>query len=380
MVTDYFNQRPYKVAARREIEVLSHAYTKAIEWGWADRHPFKGKLALPKEEPRTRYVEDWEILEMMSLEPRQKAGSVRAVQSFIRVMLLTGLRRVDLLRIQVDSVQEQGFVAHVGKSRNQLTFLWTQELWTAVSLAKNSRPAENSVWLFCKADGGGYFNEANGRADGWDSMWGRFVDRALLETKIVKRFTEHDLRARAVAAPLLRRSPISLAAHRKERRAITSRRSSSEGPNIVTVSAIGLQISPISAKYLAEVPVKEFIPASSVLPIHQKRRKMRISLATPPWADRQQIRALYEMARAMSRRTGNLHVVDHIVPLHHSLVCGLHVPANMRVVPERINAEKHNRFDPAEQELGASSTPALNLYPATLVLKNRVTESHSDST
>ena len=28
-------------------------------------------------------------------------------------------------------------------------------------------------------------------------MWGRFIDRVLAETKVTKRFTEHDLRAKA---------------------------------------------------------------------------------------------------------------------------------------------------------------------------------------
>lgn len=33
-----------KTAAKREIEVLSHAYTKAVEWGYLDSHPFRGEL------------------------------------------------------------------------------------------------------------------------------------------------------------------------------------------------------------------------------------------------------------------------------------------------------------------------------------------------
>lgn len=30
----------------------------------------------------------------------------------------------------------------------------------------------------------------------WDSMWQRFMDRVLKETKVTERFTEHDIRAK----------------------------------------------------------------------------------------------------------------------------------------------------------------------------------------
>lgn len=40
-------------------------------------------------------------------------------------------------------------------------------------------------------------DEERGTANGWDSMWGRFVERVLKETKVTERFTEHDLRASA---------------------------------------------------------------------------------------------------------------------------------------------------------------------------------------
>ena len=36
-------------------------------------------------------------------------------------------------------------------------------------------------------------------ANGWDSLWQRFMDRLLEETKIEQRFTEHDLRAKCAS-------------------------------------------------------------------------------------------------------------------------------------------------------------------------------------
>lgn len=105
-VYQYREQRTAKISAHREIEVLSHAYTKAVEWGWMRRHPFKGEVRLPGEPPRTRYVEDWELIEALSLTSVRKRGSVRAVQAYIRLKLLTGLRRSDLLRIRIADIRD----------------------------------------------------------------------------------------------------------------------------------------------------------------------------------------------------------------------------------------------------------------------------------
>lgn len=62
--------------------------------------------------------------------------------------------------------------------------------------------------------------------------------------------------------------------------------------------------------------------------------------ATPDWADMQAIKAMYKDARRLTRETGELHVVDHIVPKMGKTVCGLHVPANLRVIHWLENAQK----------------------------------------
>lgn len=55
-------------------------------------------------------------------------------------------------------------------------------------------------------------DEETGEAHGWDSMWQRFMDRVLTETKVTTRFTEHDLRAKCASdAPSLERARALLA-------------------------------------------------------------------------------------------------------------------------------------------------------------------------
>lgn len=83
-------------------------------------------------------------------------------------------------------------------------------------------------------------------------------------------------------------------------------------------------------------------PNKSTLRGRHYRRKRR--LATPPWADLAAIRALYKQAKELTRRTGVLHSVDHVLPLKGENVCGLHVHTNMQILTHRENMSKGNKF------------------------------------
>ena len=191
-----------KTAAHREIEVLSHAYTKAVEWGYIDRHPFKAEVRLEGESPRDRYVEDWEIIECLKLKSRQKKGSVKAIQAYIRLKIMTGMSRSDMLRLTSANIKDDGI--HIqrhktAKSTGKRTiYEWSPELRSIIEMVKAVRPAL-SPFLFCNRKGQGYIVEETGESHGWDSMWQRFIARVLKDTKVEVRFTEHDLRAKCAS-------------------------------------------------------------------------------------------------------------------------------------------------------------------------------------
>lgn len=195
--------KPAKTAAKREIEVLSHAFTKAVEWGLLKRHPFKGEVEIAGRPPRTRYVQDWEVIETLTLEPRRaKRCGVRMIKAYIRLKLLTALSKGDLLRLEpARHFKDDGIHVTRHKTANSTgkatIYEWTPERRAAVEEAKAVRPVHISPFLFCNAQGKGYVNEARGTTKAFDSQWSNYMTRVLKETAVTERFTEHDLRAKA---------------------------------------------------------------------------------------------------------------------------------------------------------------------------------------
>jgi hypothetical protein len=68
--------------------------------------------------------------------------------------------------------------------------------------------------------------------------------------------------------------------------------------------------------------------------------------ARPPWVRQHEVLGFWGLSRRMTDTTGVQHSVDHIVPLVHPLVCGLHCPANLRVAPLAENIRKSNNWWP----------------------------------
>jgi len=75
------------------------------------------------------------------------------------------------------------------------------------------------------------------------------------------------------------------------------------------------------------------------------RRSKKLN-AIPSWVDHVEVAAIYKRSKQIERRCGTKMHVDHIVPLVHPLVCGLHCEANLRVLPAAKNLKKGNRYWP----------------------------------
>lgn len=81
---------------------------------------------------------------------------------------------------------------------------------------------------------------------------------------------------------------------------------------------------------------------------YSSKRRAQKKLAYPTWLssfDAAKIKSIYKMCRQISKKTGLQHHVDHIIPLQSELVCGLHVPWNLQIIPSFENIKKHNSFN-----------------------------------
>jgi len=97
--------------------------------------------------------------------------------------------------------------------------------------------------------------------------------------------------------------------------------------------------------------VNKHAPKPQWLQTHCRKRTvwyrywMRIWDATPYWATRPEIAAVYKEA-ARLRAEGEDVVVDHIVPLSNPLVCGLHWHENLQIIHRIENSNKSNHYWP----------------------------------
>lgn len=70
-----------------------------------------------------------------------------------------------------------------------------------------------------------------------------------------------------------------------------------------------------------------------------KRRKR-----TVPFSDLAKITHVYWVCELVTQITGVVHEVDHIVPLNHPKVSGLHVHTNLQILTQTENRKKGNKY------------------------------------
>ena len=68
----------------------------------------------------------------------------------------------------------------------------------------------------------------------------------------------------------------------------------------------------------------------------------------------------YKVAKILGGLTGQKYHVDHIIPLRHPLVAGLHHEDNLQILLGRDNRSKGNRFIPGEHKDGGVLSPYYN--------------------
>lgn len=68
--------------------------------------------------------------------------------------------------------------------------------------------------------------------------------------------------------------------------------------------------------------------------------------------EKRSILAFYMQAQQLNFTTKKRYEVDHIIPLNHPQVCGLHVASNLQVITKTKNTNKSNNFTPYSEKNG----------------------------
>lgn len=164
-------------AANREIALLSHIYTKAMRWGFANRNPCRG-IERNKEKPRDRYITDEEYAAVLKAAPP-------AVRIAMELAYYTGQRLGDVLKMRWSDVQDGRLHVTQGKTAARLDIEITPELNAVLARARQSG----------KLCGLTIVHNRHGQAytvDGFESQFARARENAG-----VKDFHFHDIRAKA---------------------------------------------------------------------------------------------------------------------------------------------------------------------------------------
>lgn len=74
-----------------------------------------------------------------------------------------------------------------------------------------------------------------------------------------------------------------------------------------------------------------------------RKRDAAKKKAVPVWYDKAEVSAIYRTSAAMSVGCDKYHV-DHLVPLQHPNVCGLHCADNLQIIAAEENMKKGNKF------------------------------------
>ena len=186
--------------ANLDLEVLSHCFSKAFEWGVPiQEHPMKGKVTKFSRPPRDRYVEDWELAEFMKVANPM-------LQVYIPLKIATGKDQSMLLDIKLADIKEDGLhfpkrkkiQASANAKASVMPFYDAEgnstglkELIDNIMAWRAKHLKIGSLHLFATRQGKPYYDGENNSA--FKSMWQRAMKKALEDTELEEKFTEHDL-------------------------------------------------------------------------------------------------------------------------------------------------------------------------------------------
>lgn len=183
--------------ANHTVALLSHVFTKGIEWGACHSHPIKGKVIKRTVKVTRRVPELHEITAAVGILTEKQA----MLRQYIALKLMTGLRMTDMLSIKRADIKDDGLYVIPSKTAEStgkaLIFQYDSEnhLWGTLQAIKNDSKYIKSIYLFATRKGQPYI-KPDKSCNAFQSMWKRWQDKALKLGVIEHRFSEKSLRNR----------------------------------------------------------------------------------------------------------------------------------------------------------------------------------------
>ncbi len=194
LLQDNITKKRGATTSNRMLGVLSHVFTKAIEWGAISDHPIVGKVRKNKIVPKRRVPELDEIESALQVAPP-------LIECYVDLKLMTGLRMTDMLSIKLSDIKSDGVHVTPSKTKHssgkRLIFEFDHdgELQSLLNKIKNLKKPVGSIWLFCTRKGQPYIKEDKS-CNAFQSMWQRWQNKALEQGLIENKFSEKSVRNR----------------------------------------------------------------------------------------------------------------------------------------------------------------------------------------
>tara|TARA_B110000285_G_scaffold84368_1_gene96835 strand:- start:97 stop:1221 length:1125 start_codon:yes stop_codon:yes gene_type:complete len=202
---DYVHLNLSAKRANLDLEVLSHMFSKAIEWGCEIRHPSKSIVGKIPIDDRDRYVTDDELdclLEVCNA----------LLKVYIPLKMATGKDKSMLLRIKLSDITKDGLhfskrEKTKGKKGGKASFLpfeyegqstGLKEIIDNIIIWRTKWLKVQCFYLFASSTGQPLVN-SNGETSNFDAQWQRAMSKAIKETELTEKFQERDLRAKTAS-------------------------------------------------------------------------------------------------------------------------------------------------------------------------------------
>lgn len=168
-----------------EKALLSHVFTKAIEWGVVKINPCRDVKVKRKKKKKDRTVSHHDFA-------AQRIASSEPIKWMMKMAYITSLRESDLLSIELEAINAEGIYKVINKTETRtgkaIFFKWTPKLKYCVDRLRALRRGVKTKYLICNQQGKKY------TTSGFQSIWQRDIRRALAKGKLRKRFRFNDIR------------------------------------------------------------------------------------------------------------------------------------------------------------------------------------------